>query len=238
MSWTLDSAGGTCLPSSDASAEVLWPTRGLSPRADLSPNVPRASPGRAPGVQRGGMFPNVRLMIAAVFASIVALICGFGIFAALRVSHEPLVRLPPATAPLQLVADNAAKSSVAFAPGEPFNGRFRSATRRAPSPLRIRLTSPIVTMRPTRARRRDRTAGARHCRSGRNNIRCRRTKGTSGLPVAEATEQPMVGVAVPTRTTRRPLHSRGNRSLHRRQRVTRRWPQHRQMQGPPMQGKK
>jgi hypothetical protein len=54
------------------------------------------------------MFPDVRLMIAAVAASVVALSCGFGVFAALRVNHEPLARLPPATAPLQLVANNTA----------------------------------------------------------------------------------------------------------------------------------
>jgi hypothetical protein len=51
------------------------------------------------------MFPNFRLMIAAVAASVVALSCGFGVFAALRVNHEPLARLPPATAPLQLAPD-------------------------------------------------------------------------------------------------------------------------------------
>jgi hypothetical protein len=54
------------------------------------------------------MFPNFRLMIAAVAASVVALSCGFGVFAALRVNHEPLARLPAATAPLQLVPDKVA----------------------------------------------------------------------------------------------------------------------------------
>ena len=44
------------------------------------------------------MFPNVRLMIAATWASVVVLICGFGMFAAFRVSHEPLVRLPAVSA--------------------------------------------------------------------------------------------------------------------------------------------
>ena len=54
------------------------------------------------------MFPDIRLMIAAVVASVVALSCGFGVFAALRVNHEPLSRLPSVTAPLQLVPDNVA----------------------------------------------------------------------------------------------------------------------------------
>jgi hypothetical protein len=65
------------------------------------------------------MFPNVRLMIAAVAASVVALSCGFGLFAAFRVNHEPLARLQ--SAPLQLVVGNAAPQSLllaAIAPAE------------------------------------------------------------------------------------------------------------------------
>ena len=71
------------------------------------------------------MLPNVRLMIAATLASVVALICGFGMFAVFRVSHDPFARLPAATAPLQLVAGNAAKSAAGLASGEPFDRRFQ-----------------------------------------------------------------------------------------------------------------
>lgn len=51
------------------------------------------------------MFPNVRLLIGALFASVIALSCGFGVFAAFRVNHDPLSRLPANTAALQLIAD-------------------------------------------------------------------------------------------------------------------------------------
>ncbi len=71
------------------------------------------------------MFPNIRLMIAAMVASIVALGCGFGVFAAFRVNHEPLVRLPPVTAPLQLIAGNSAAITVAAV--EPFDRRFQTS---------------------------------------------------------------------------------------------------------------
>jgi hypothetical protein len=54
------------------------------------------------------MFPNVRLLAGALFASVVALCCGFGIFAAFRVNHEPLSRLPANTVALQLVSNEAA----------------------------------------------------------------------------------------------------------------------------------
>jgi hypothetical protein len=53
------------------------------------------------------MLPNLRLMIAAVLTSVVALSCGFGIFAAFRVSHEPFARLPAAMAAPQLATENA-----------------------------------------------------------------------------------------------------------------------------------
>jgi hypothetical protein len=73
------------------------------------------------------MFPNVRLMIAAMLASVVALVCGFGMFAVFRVSHEPFARSPAATASLRLVADNAAYSSAGLASGLPFDRRLQVA---------------------------------------------------------------------------------------------------------------
>ena len=52
------------------------------------------------------MLPNVRLLIAAMLASVLVLICGFGVFAAFRVSRDPIAHLPVAAPPLQLVAEN------------------------------------------------------------------------------------------------------------------------------------
>lgn len=80
--------------------------------------------GSRAGVQRGGMLPNVRLMIAAMLASMAVLICGFGMFAAFQVSHEPLVRLPSASAPQQRSADSLA-APMAYAAPEPFARRFQ-----------------------------------------------------------------------------------------------------------------
>jgi hypothetical protein len=80
------------------------------------------------------MFPNVRLMVAATFASVLALIFGLGMFAAFRVSHEPLARLPPAsTPPLLRLADNTTISSVA-ASGEAFDRRFQVSLPPGPAP--------------------------------------------------------------------------------------------------------
>jgi hypothetical protein len=76
------------------------------------------------------MFPNVRLQIVALFVSIVALTCGFGVFAAFRVNNEPLGRLPSVTAPLQLVADDPRPAgSVSW--GAPFGSRFRLSEAQA-----------------------------------------------------------------------------------------------------------
>lgn len=85
------------------------------------------------------MFPNVRLMIAAIAATVVALSCGFGLFATFRVNHEPLVRLPAATAPLQRVADNTGALPVPAAAAEPFDRRFQF---RAPPIARTAIEPP------------------------------------------------------------------------------------------------
>jgi outer membrane biosynthesis protein TonB len=70
------------------------------------------------------MFPNVRLMIAAVAASVLALCCGFAMFAAFRVNHEPISRLAAGNAPLQLAADSTAPSAATLPAGQPFGARF------------------------------------------------------------------------------------------------------------------
>jgi hypothetical protein len=69
------------------------------------------------------MFPNVRILIAAVVASVVALSCGFAMFAALRVNHEPLSRLANGAAPLQLAAGNPIPSVAMPAPVDSFGNR-------------------------------------------------------------------------------------------------------------------
>jgi hypothetical protein len=70
------------------------------------------------------MFPNVRLLIAAVVASVVALSCGFALFATFRVNHEPLSRLAAGAAPLQLAAGNPIASAALPAPADSFGNRF------------------------------------------------------------------------------------------------------------------
>jgi hypothetical protein len=96
------------------------------------------------------MFPIVRLMIAATLASVVALICGFGMFAVFHVGHEPLVRLPAATAPLQLVADNAAmRSTAGLTSSDVFDVRF--AVKAPSHPAEPGIPSPPNEPRATEA---------------------------------------------------------------------------------------
>src|SRR5262249_29060463 len=66
----------------------------------------------ARGVQRGRMLPTLRLLIAAMLATVVVLICGFGVFATLRVSRDPIAHLPTAAVPLQMFAEAGAGSAV------------------------------------------------------------------------------------------------------------------------------
>ena len=64
------------------------------------------------------MLPNVRLLIAAMLASVLVLICGFGVFAAFRVSRDPIAHLPVAAPPSQLLAETRAASSAVMVAGE------------------------------------------------------------------------------------------------------------------------
>jgi hypothetical protein len=68
------------------------------------------------------MFPNVRLLIAATIASVVALSCGFAVFGALRVNHDPLAR--SAAPPLRLLA-SLSPSRPIMAAVEPFDREAR-----------------------------------------------------------------------------------------------------------------
>jgi len=64
-------------------------------------------------------------MIVAMALAVVALSFGFGVFAAFRVSHEPLTRLPATATPFQYVADNAAPPAGTFTAGQSFGSRFQ-----------------------------------------------------------------------------------------------------------------
>ena len=66
------------------------------------------------------MFPNVRMMIAATLASIVALSFTFGVMATFFVGHEPRGLMTSHARPLQLGVDTAAPAI-----GETFGSRFQ-----------------------------------------------------------------------------------------------------------------
>lgn len=70
------------------------------------------------------MFPNVRVVIAALLATIVGISCGLGVLAALRINHPPFTRLQSVDAPLQLAFG--AALPVAMTEGMPasFGARF------------------------------------------------------------------------------------------------------------------
>ena len=150
------------------------------------------------------MFPNFRLMIAAVAASVVALSCGFGVFAALRVNHEPLARLPPATAPLQLALTRWRLPPAVRAPRRSASRKRRRCARRSgesarhESQTRPPLRPPSRKLsHPLRSEDGDRGAAGRpagdapaalpadvihqRCRAGTGARRCRQRRHTRGL---------------------------------------------------------
>ena len=99
-------------------------------RRPVRSNLPRVCR-IARGVQRGRMLPSLRLLIAATLATIVVLIGGFGIFAALRVSRDPIAHLPTAAVPLQQVADAGTVSAL---------GRERPRSREQRSQFDVAMT--------------------------------------------------------------------------------------------------
>jgi hypothetical protein len=70
------------------------------------------------------MIPSVRSMIVAMALTVIALSGGFGMFAAFRVNHDPLARLPAAATPMQLVANDPAPQALSFASEQSFGSRF------------------------------------------------------------------------------------------------------------------
>ena len=77
--------------------KMLHRTYGKCVLAIILSQVTRASVGSRAGILRGGMFPNVRLIIVAMLASMASICCCLGVFAAFRVNHEPFTRSQAAT---------------------------------------------------------------------------------------------------------------------------------------------
>lgn len=71
------------------------------------------------------MFPNLRLMIVAVLASILGISCALGLFAEFRVSHDSVLRESNASAPLQLGSGDAAPGRIVDT-SAPFEFRFQA----------------------------------------------------------------------------------------------------------------
>jgi hypothetical protein len=72
------------------------------------------------------MIPTFRSMIVATLLSLMALIGGFGLFAAFRVNHEPLAQLPTSATPFTLANNDAPPHALSFASEPSFGSRLES----------------------------------------------------------------------------------------------------------------
>ncbi len=79
------------------------------------------------------MFPNVRLMIVAISASLLAIVCAMGMFAAFSVTHELFSALPAGKLPLQIAFADESSAPVADGKPAPFGVRFQLNAPQAPS---------------------------------------------------------------------------------------------------------
>jgi hypothetical protein len=81
------------------------------------------------------MFPNVRLIIVAMLASMASICCCLGVFAAFRVNHEPFTRSQSSNPPLQLVFGSGAPVVATDAAVAPFGVRFALNVPPAAGPI-------------------------------------------------------------------------------------------------------
>jgi hypothetical protein len=72
------------------------------------------------------MIPTFRSMIVAMLLTLFALVGGFGLFAAFRVNHEPLARLPASATPFALANNDAPPQALSFASEPPFGSRLEN----------------------------------------------------------------------------------------------------------------
>jgi hypothetical protein len=87
------------------------------------------------------MFPNVRLMIVAISASLLAIVCAMGMFAAFSVTHELFSALPAGKLPLQIAFGDESSAPVVDGKPAPFGVRFQLNAPQAPS-------GPVIVMVP------------------------------------------------------------------------------------------
>jgi hypothetical protein len=72
------------------------------------------------------MIPTFRSMIVATLLTLMALVGGFGLFAAFRVNHEPLAQLPTSATSFALANNDAPPHALSFASEPSFGSRLES----------------------------------------------------------------------------------------------------------------
>jgi hypothetical protein len=72
------------------------------------------------------MIPTFRSMILATLLTLMALVGGFGLFAAFRVNHEPLAQLPTSATSFALANNDAPPHALSFASEPSFGSRLAS----------------------------------------------------------------------------------------------------------------
>ncbi|HEX4409572.1 MAG TPA: hypothetical protein VH206_12445 [Xanthobacteraceae bacterium] len=90
------------------------------------------------------MFPNLRVMVVALLASIVGIGCGLATLAVLRVNHQPYTRLQSGEPPLQLAYGTGTPTLVSDGTPSPFGVRFE-----VKEPASPRMTVPVPASAPS-----------------------------------------------------------------------------------------
>jgi hypothetical protein len=94
------------------------------------------------------MFPNIRVMIAALLASVAGISCGLGALAAFRVNHQPFTRMQSANPPLQLAFGAGLPETLTDGRPAPFGVRFEVNLR---PPVEATISAPLSARPPAAA---------------------------------------------------------------------------------------
>jgi hypothetical protein len=140
------------------------------------------------------MFPNVRLIIVAISASMLAIICAMslflGMFAAFSVAHEPFATLQSTKPPLQIASGGESLAPVVDGRTSPFGIRFQLNAPQAPSgPVIVAVPAGLDRAAPAETRAEAPSNPAANVQSNSQSSSQPRSQSIAVTPENDATVQ-------------------------------------------------
>ena len=140
------------------------------------------------------MFPNVRLMIVAISASMLAIVCAMslflGMFAAFSVAHEPFATLQSTKPPLQIAFGGESLAPVVDGRTSPFGIRFQLKAPQAPNgPVIVAVPASLDHAAPAETRAEAPSNPAANAQASSQSSSQPRSQSMAATPEDDATVQ-------------------------------------------------